>query len=149
MTKASETQVGGDHYRLFKIQPVDFIGANRLPYAEGCVIKYVCRHRAKGGRQDIEKAIHYLQLILEAEYPVEPDLSCYVCRATLRYAGEEHECPGFQPEPPEERQVCRWIKCVTPGWAECPHALEGVESTTTSPVPETCPVCGKPVRIEG
>lgn len=67
--KASDTQVGGGHYRELPIQPVEFITKNRIPYIEGCVIKYVCRHRAKNGRQDIEKAIHYLQLLLEQEYP--------------------------------------------------------------------------------
>ncbi len=66
---ASQTQVGGDHYRRMSIQPVKFIHNNGIPFLEANVIKYVCRHRAKGGRADIEKAIHYLQLILELDYP--------------------------------------------------------------------------------
>jgi hypothetical protein len=67
--QASQTQVGGDHYRRMSIQPVKFIHSNHIPFLEANVIKYVCRHRAKGGRADIEKAIHYLQLILELDYP--------------------------------------------------------------------------------
>ena len=51
------------------IQPVDFIEANKLTFSEGCVVKYVCRHRRKNGRADLEKAIHYLQLIIAREYP--------------------------------------------------------------------------------
>lgn len=60
-------QVGGDHY-LLPIQPVDYIYYNEIPYLEGNVIKYVTRHRNKNGRQDIEKAIHYLEMILDREY---------------------------------------------------------------------------------
>jgi hypothetical protein len=66
--KASDSQVAGGHYKAFAIQPSEFIHRNRLGFLEGNVIKYVCRHRAKNGRQDIEKAIHYLQLLLEWEY---------------------------------------------------------------------------------
>lgn len=66
--KASSTQVGGNHYSEMKIQPVDFITANNIGYLEGNVIKYVCRHEKKNGKEDIEKAIHYLQLILEKKY---------------------------------------------------------------------------------
>lgn len=60
-------QVGGDHYNM-KIQPVEFITANDLTFLEGCVIKRVCRHRNKNGAEDIRKAIHELNLILELEY---------------------------------------------------------------------------------
>ena len=61
-------QVGGNHYKDFKIQPIEYITANNLTYAEGNVVKYVTRSRRKGGRKDIEKAIHYLEMILETEY---------------------------------------------------------------------------------
>jgi hypothetical protein len=64
-------QVGGNHYKSLKIQPVEFITANKLSFLEGCVIKRVCRHRAKNGAEDIRKAIHELNLILELEYPGE------------------------------------------------------------------------------
>jgi hypothetical protein len=67
--KASEKQVAGSHYCNFSIQPGEFIHRNGIGFLEGNVIKYVCRHRNKNGRQDIEKAIHYLQLLMEWEYP--------------------------------------------------------------------------------
>jgi len=57
-------QVGGEHY-IMPIQPIEFIVKNNLPYREANVIKYVCRHKNKNGKQDIEKAIHYLEMILE------------------------------------------------------------------------------------
>ena len=64
-------QVGGEHYKL-SIQPIDFIVKNNIPFREANVIKYVTRHREKNGKQDIEKAIHYLEMILE-EYDEESD----------------------------------------------------------------------------
>lgn len=67
-TSALDTQEGGDHYRDMKIQPVEFITKNQIPFIEGCVIKYVCRHRSKNKAQDIKKAIHFLNLLLELEY---------------------------------------------------------------------------------
>lgn len=74
---AKAKQIGGDHYRKLVIQPSEFIYRNQLGWHEGNAVKYITRHRIKGGRQDIEKAIHYLELLLEAEYgPPKPlDLS--------------------------------------------------------------------------
>jgi hypothetical protein len=64
----SKRQVGGDHYAAFPIQPSEYIHRNELGWCEGNVVKYVSRHRDKGGRKDIEKAIHYLELLIEWEY---------------------------------------------------------------------------------
>lgn len=61
-------QVDGSHYSSMKIQPAYFINENNLPFAEGNAIKYICRHKDKGGKTDIEKAIHYLEMILERDY---------------------------------------------------------------------------------
>ena len=61
-------QVDGDHYKNMKIQPACFINENDLPFAERNAIKYICRHKKKGKRKDIEKAIHYLEMILERDY---------------------------------------------------------------------------------
>ena len=63
-----EEQVGGKHYRSMKIQPAEFINENKLLFAEGNAIKYICRHAAKGKEQDIHKAIHYLEMILDRDY---------------------------------------------------------------------------------
>ena len=63
-----EDQIGGKHYRDMKIQPAEFINENNLQFAEGNAIKYICRHPHKGKRKDIEKAIHYLEMILERDY---------------------------------------------------------------------------------
>ena len=64
----SQKQIGGSHYKDFVIQPSEFIHKNRIGFLEGNVIKYVCRHNKKMGRQDLEKAKHYIDLILEFEY---------------------------------------------------------------------------------
>ena len=65
---ASSKQVGGDHYREFAIQPSEFIHRNGIEFIPGNVIKYVCRYKRKNGAQDLRKAIHYLELLLEFEY---------------------------------------------------------------------------------
>ena len=64
---APRGQTGGSHYQL-PIQPVDYIYENGLGYLEGNVIKYVTRHKNKNGREDVEKAIDYLYMILEKQY---------------------------------------------------------------------------------
>jgi hypothetical protein len=61
-------QVGGDHYKKMAIQPAEFINKNKLLFAEGNAIKYICRHSEKGGIQDIDKAIHYLEMVKERDY---------------------------------------------------------------------------------
>jgi hypothetical protein len=65
---ALKQQVGGSHYTKYPIQPVQYVQANRLRYLESSVIKYVTRHQDKGGAQDIRKAIHCLELLLQLEY---------------------------------------------------------------------------------
>lgn len=67
--KALAKQVGGNHYKDYAIQPVEFIQKNEIRYCEANVIKYVCRHGYKNGAEDIKKAIHYLEMLLEMEYP--------------------------------------------------------------------------------
>ena len=70
--EATSKQVGGDHYKDCKIQPVEYIVGNDLTFLEGNIIKYVTRHRRKGeGKKDIEKVIHYAEMILEMEYKDE------------------------------------------------------------------------------
>lgn len=67
MDNALNTQVGGDHYKKLKIQPVEYIYANGIGYLEGNVIKYVTRWRDKNGVADLLKARHYIDLLLELE----------------------------------------------------------------------------------
>ena len=64
---ALEIQVDGDHYKKYKIQPMEYIHANNIPYPEGNAIKYITRWRDKGGLKDIDKAIHILQMLKELE----------------------------------------------------------------------------------
>lgn len=62
-----QKQIGGSHYQM-AIQPIEYIQANRMQFAEGCVIKYVSRHEHKNGKEDILKAIQNLEFILERDY---------------------------------------------------------------------------------
>jgi hypothetical protein len=66
--KATDTQIGGDHYKKFKIQPVEFCILNGIGFGEGNVIKYVCRHQFKNGIEDLKKARHYIDLLIQLEY---------------------------------------------------------------------------------
>ena len=60
--RATERQVGGNHYKKFKIQPIEFIMANKLNFIQGCIIKYICRFESKNGVEDLDKIIHYCEL---------------------------------------------------------------------------------------
>ena len=63
-----EKQVGGKHYRNMKIQPSKFVVENKLLFPEGCAIKYICRHPFKGKKEDLLKAIHFIEMIIERDY---------------------------------------------------------------------------------
>lgn len=65
MTEANTMQVGGTHYKTKEVQPWDYIAANNLGYFEGNVIKYVSRWKDKGGLDDLKKARHYLDKLIE------------------------------------------------------------------------------------
>lgn len=69
------TQIGGDHYKSCTIQPVEYIEANNLAFLEGCIVKRVTRHNKPTGKgkQDIEKAIHELELLLKLRYGANND----------------------------------------------------------------------------
>lgn len=64
---ALSTQEGGSHYKSLPIQPVEYIHANKIGYFEGCVIKYVTRWKTKNGIEDLKKAKHFIELLLELE----------------------------------------------------------------------------------
>ena len=68
MSNPYDKQVGGDHYSKMKIQPAEFINKNKMMFAEGNAIKYICRHINKGGEQDLQKAKHYIDMIIERDY---------------------------------------------------------------------------------
>lgn len=64
---AFEKQIGGSHYRHLRIQPAEFIVRNGLGFLEGCIVKRICRWRHKGGVEDLRKAIHELEMLIEIE----------------------------------------------------------------------------------
>lgn len=70
MSNPYDKQVGGNHYNHYAIQPAEFVNKNKLLFAEGNAIKYIMRHPHKGsGKQDLEKAKHYIDMIIERDYP--------------------------------------------------------------------------------
>lgn len=64
---AKDEQIGGSHYKDISIQPIEFIFQNKIGFAEGNVIKYVTRWKQKNGVEDLKKARHYLDLLIEFE----------------------------------------------------------------------------------
>lgn len=66
-TDPLDMQVGGNHYKSLAIQPIEYITKNNLGYCEANVVKYISRWRDKGGKKDLEKAKHYIDLIIQLE----------------------------------------------------------------------------------
>lgn len=101
MSKALDTQVGGNHYKNLAIQPVEYIFKNKLGYFEGCVIKYVTRWKSKGGVQDLEKAKHFLELLidLQEQYAKEGMLDLVqqeLAELSVVEQAEPHEHPAYE-----------------------------------------------------
>ena len=67
-SKVYSKQIVGAHYKDMVVQPSEFINKNKLQFAEGNAIKYICRHAHKGEVQDLEKAKHYIDMIIERDY---------------------------------------------------------------------------------
>ena len=65
MSSHFDTQIGGSHYKDMVIQPIEFIVKNKIPFLEGNVIKYVVRWSIKNGLEDLKKARHYIDLLIE------------------------------------------------------------------------------------
>jgi hypothetical protein len=62
-----DEQIGGDHYQTYTIQPIEFLYRNNVPFIEGNIIKYVLRHKNKNGVEDLKKARHYVDMLIELE----------------------------------------------------------------------------------
>ena len=73
-SKVYNKQIGGSHYKDMVVQPSKFINDNKLLFAEGNAIKYIFRHAHKGEVQDLEKAKHYIDMIIERDYGLFQEL---------------------------------------------------------------------------
>ena len=73
LSSSYDRQIGGTHYLKYKIQPSKFVVENKLLYPEGCIIKYILRHQNKGGKEDLEKAKHFIDMIIERDYKIIED----------------------------------------------------------------------------
>ena len=69
---ALKEQIGGGHYKSMAIQPAQYVHANKIPYLEGSIIYYVTRWREKNGIEDLKKALHTLELLIELETGEKP-----------------------------------------------------------------------------
>ena len=106
---AYDKQIGGSHYKKMKIQPSKFVIENELLFPEGNAIKYICRHAHKGEVQDLEKAKHYIDMIIERDYKLIPMTE-----------EEEYRNAGITKEEAETSSK-EWIKGYKEWKKECPH----------------------------
>ena len=90
------SQHGGKHYKEKGIQPIEYANANELSFFQGNVVKYVTRYKDKKGVEDVKKAIHYLQMILEFEYDVFTDFA-YSDEEDISQEELENYVKGFVP----------------------------------------------------
>ena len=72
-----DKQIGGSHYQGMSIQPSQFVIENKMLFPEGSAIKYICRHSKKDGKQDLLKAIHFIEMIIERDYSEKQNESEY------------------------------------------------------------------------
>ena len=122
---AYDKQIGGKHYQNFSIQPSKFVIENELLFPEGNVIKYVCRHRYKNGKEDLEKAVHFIEMIIERDYPTIPMTE----EEEYRNAGitKEEAERTYPPKnswgmiKPPETSGKDWIKGYKEWKKGCPH----------------------------
>ena len=101
-----DKQIGGKHYQNFVIQPSKFVVENRLLFPEGCAIKYIIRHRLKGKRQDLEKAKHFIDMIIERDYPEKKDF----LEEAEKEKKELEESYKESRRQTEERKSKEWLK---------------------------------------
>lgn len=104
--KALDRQEGGGHYKDLAIQPVEFCHKNGLGFCESSVIKYVTRWRNKNGIQDLKKAKHFIDLLIEMESPGESDkakmeaeVEMAKMRAQTAFIGKDREALVASGEP--------------------------------------------------
>ena len=122
---AYDKQVGGSHYKKMKIQPSKFVIENELLFPEGNVIKYICRHRYKNGKEDLEKAVHFIEMIIERDYKLVPMTE----EEEYRNAGitKEEAERTYPPKnswgmiKPPETSHKEWIKGYKQWKKGCPH----------------------------
>ena len=122
---AYDKQIGGSHYKKMKIQPSKFVIENELLFPEGNVIKYICRHRYKNGKEDLEKAVHFIEMIIERDYKLIPMTE----EEEYRNAGitKEEAERTYPPKnswgmikPPETTQQ-KWVDGYKKWKKGCPH----------------------------
>ena len=86
-------QIGGRHYMNMVVQPSEFINKNKLQFAEGNAIKYICRHANKGEVQDLEKAKHYIDMIIERDYTAPKEKEETWIEGYNKWKSKKERCP--------------------------------------------------------
>ena len=90
---AYKKQIGGGHYLKMKIQPSEFINKHNLPFAEGNAIKNICRHQDKGEINDLQKAKHYIDMIIERDYTAPKEKEETWIEGYNKWKSKKERCP--------------------------------------------------------
>lgn len=116
---ALDTQIGGDHYKGMPIQPMEFSMANGLDACQHTIIKYVTRFREKGGVQDLEKAKHVIDMLIEFEQDAgtegEEDKSKNLGEFIHQFLHEEKAAPAAETKPNCKEELSREVRKLFPG----------------------------------
>ena len=123
---ANDRQVGGDHYQS-PIQHWDLITENLGPvYLIGCATKYVARNRFKNGKQDLEKALHFVEKLLESHWCSHEEDSNWQMPGYIHHVDVMYYCQGAD----LNRQETKIIGCLTSGdsgeWVDARDELKGL-----------------------
>lgn len=92
---ANDKQISGTHYKQVAIQPWDYVAANNLGYFEGSAIKYITRWQNKGGIADLQKAIHFLEKLIELESPKSDGVAIFPSAPIKNQSTDNLERPYF------------------------------------------------------
>lgn len=138
MAKALDRQVGGGHYKDLTIQPIEFIVEHGLGYHQGNVLKYVTRYRFKNGKQDLRKALHYVELMLS-----QATAGRLNGAATVPAAAVAEYCKANK-LPPAEATLLEYVCRNSPhAWAVAQPLLESILADCDPMVPPGCTRCDR------
>lgn len=116
---ALDTQIGGDHYKDMPIQPMEFSMANGLDACQHTIIKYVTRFRDKGGVQDLEKAKHVIDMLIEFEQDAgaegEENKPKNLDEFIHQFLHEEKSAPTAEAKPNCKEKIGREVRKLFPG----------------------------------
>lgn len=113
----NKEQIGGNHYSKMKIEPIQFILANDIPFCEGNVIKYICRYKDKDGIQDLLKAKQYIDFLIEEQREIEANYEEAINdmnKEAEKYKNKNVVTSGYLRKADEKNATITWASSTEP-----------------------------------